>query len=217
MEALTHRSYQRDNDPREAPAYERLEFLGDSVLGLVVADELFRDYPEMLEGELTKSKALLVNGKALAYAGNSIGLGEYILMSVEEAGAGGRQRASIIADCMEALIGAVYEDGGLSVARDIIKKLISFDFIQTRRELSLRNYKGDLLELLQSQGIAMPKYTVTDESGPDHRKSFTVDVFVTDRKLGTGRGDSKKSAEQRAAREALIAIRRNKASNRSKS
>ncbi len=204
--ALTHRSFLRANEPRNLRSYERLEFLGDSVLGLVVAEELFQLYPDMSEGNLTKNKSLLVNKKVLAHTGMEIELGTYILMSADEERAGGRTRPSIVADCLEALFGAVYLDGGLQAARMTVKRLISFNFSEISDFLSLRNYKGELLERLQAGGSGLPKYTVSDEDGPDHRKVFTVEVFVNGRRLGTGRGDSKKSAEQRAAESALSAL-----------
>jgi ribonuclease-3 len=204
--ALTHRSHLPVSDSRTARSYERLEFLGDSVLGLVVAVELFQKYPDMTEGELTKNKSLLVNKKALAHAGGKIGLGDYIFISTDEERAGGRGRQSIVADCLEAVIGAIYLDGGLDAARGVVNKLISFNYDQTRKTLSLRNYKGELLERLQATGAGMPRYTVTDEDGPEHRKVFTVDVYVGGKRLGSGRGDSKKSAEQKAAESALSQI-----------
>jgi ribonuclease-3 len=202
LEALTHRSHPHGNGS-QAAAYERLEFLGDSVLGLVVAERLFSQYPDMPEGELTKNKSVLVNKKSLAHAARSIGLGDYILMSPDEDRSGGRQRESIMADCLEALIGAVYADGGLLPARRLVERLVSFDFTETGSRLGLRNYKGDLLELLQAESAAMPVYRVVDERGPDHRKTFTVEVLVNGEVMGTGSGESKKSAEQKAARQAL--------------
>lgn len=210
VEALTHRSFHASERAREYPAYERLEFLGDSVLGLVVAERLYLDYAHMSEGELTKSKSLLVNKKSLAHAAKLIGLGEHVLMSMDEERAGGRRRQSILADCLEAVIGAVYEDGGVRAARKLVPKLISFDFNQTRRDLSLRNYKGDLLELLQAGGMEMPRYVVAAESGPDHHKTFTVEVCVNGAVMGAGTGDSKKSAEQRAAQQALHTLKEKK-------
>jgi ribonuclease-3 len=210
LEALTHRSFHGGSRTTEYPAYERLEFLGDSVLGLVVAERLFLDYPDMPEGELTKSKSLLVNRKALAHAAKPIGLGDYILMSEDEEKAGGRRRQSILADCLEAIIGAVYEDGGMRSAREVVSRLITFDFDQTLKDLSLRNYKGELLELLQSHAWETPRYVVAAESGPDHHKSFTVEVYINGRVLGSGVGDSKKSAEQRAAQQALTQWKRDR-------
>jgi ribonuclease-3 len=124
-------------------------------------------------------------------------------MSPDEDKAGGRQRQSIVADCLEALIGAVYADGGLTAARDLVQRLISFDFDQTSKELALRNFKGELLEYVQSRGQAMPVYEVVRENGPDHRKVFEVDVTVGGKVLGSGKGESKKGAEQRAAQQAL--------------
>jgi ribonuclease-3 len=203
VRALTHRSHLRSNDSRPGNSNERLEFLGDSVLGLIVAEELFQKYPQMSEGDLTKSKSLLVNKKVLAHVGIKLGLGDYILMSTDEERAGGRRRQSIIADCMEAVTGAVYLDGGVNATREVVKRVISFDYGQTSQTLSLRNYKGDLLERLQASGAGMPHYSVTAEKGPEHRKMFTVDVYVGGKKLGTGIGDSKKGAEQKAAKQAL--------------
>lgn len=206
IKALTHRSYLRADDSRNLRSYERLEFLGDSVLGLIVAEELFQKYPDMSEGFLTKNKSLLVNKKVLAHAGMQIELGAYILMSPDEERAGGRTRQSIVADCLEALFGAIYLDGGLDATGQVIKRVISFNFAKTSEVLSLRNYKGELLERLQAGGGGMPRYSVSDEDGPDHRKVFTVEVYVGGKRLGTGRGDSKKSAEQRAAESALSTL-----------
>ena len=208
--SLTHRSLLRAYDSRNLRSYERLEFLGDSVLGLVVAEELFQKYPDMSEGFLTKNKSLLVNKKVLSHTGMQIDLGKYILMSADEERAGGRTRQSIVADCLEALFGAVYLDGGLEATAQVIKRVVSFNFAKTSEILSLRNYKGELLEKLQASGGGMPKYTVSDEDGPDHRKVFTVEVFVSGKRLGTGRGDSKKSAEQRAAESALSSLEEDK-------
>ena len=206
IKALTHRSYLRADDSRNLRSYERLEFLGDSVLGLIVAEELFQKYPDMSEGFLTNNKSLLADKKVLAHAGMQIELGKYILMSPDEERAGGRIRQSIVADCLEALFGAIYLDGGLAPTEKVIKRVISFNFAKTSEVLSLRNYKGELLERLQASGGGMPKYTVSDEDGPDHRKVFTVEVYVAGKRLGTGRGDSKKSAEQRAAESALSTL-----------
>ena len=206
LKALTHRSFLRTNETSISRSYERLEFLGDSVLGLVVAEELFTQNPEMSEGQLTQNKSLLVNKKVLAHAAGLISLGEFILMSPDEEKAGGRDRPSILADAFEALIGAVYLDGGLEPARLVIRHLISFDFSEIAQLLALRNYKGELLERLQAGGGGIPRYIVSDEEGPDHQKVFTVEVFVGGRRLGSGRGDSKKSAEQEAAASALAAL-----------
>jgi ribonuclease-3 len=204
--ALTHRSYLRLADTPNVRSYERLEFLGDSVLGLVVAEELFSRYTDMSEGKLTKNKSMLVNKKVLAHTAGTIGLGEYIFMSNDEERAGGRERQSILADCLEALFGAVYLDGGLGASRQVIRQVISFDFSRKSKQLELRNYKGELLEHLQAAGQSAPRYTVSDEDGPDHQKVFTVEVFVEGRRLGSGRGDSKKSAEQEAAATALASL-----------
>ncbi len=206
IKALTHRSFLRQVESTNVRSYERLEFLGDSVLGLVVAEELFLHYDDMSEGKLTKNKSILVNKKVLAHTAGVIGLGEYIFMSPDEERAGGRERQSILADSLEALFGAVYFDGGLEASRQVIRKVISFDFSKKSKQLALRNYKGELLERLQANGRSAPRYTVSDEDGPDHQKVFTVEVFVEGRRLGSGRGDSKKSAEQEAAASALVSL-----------
>lgn len=200
--ALTHRSYVRSNGG-EVPSNERLEFLGDSVLGLVIADRLYRDYPECAEGDLTKTKALLVNETTLAAIGQETGLNEHIIMSAEEERSGGRQRPSIIADAVESVIAAVYLDGGLEMARDLVMRLIYARRDVITADESQRNYKGDLLELTQSQGIGVPRYDVISEDGPDHEKVFHVVVSVAGRRVGDGQGTSKKEAEQKAARMAL--------------
>lgn len=200
--ALTHRSYHRQTDENR-PSNERLEYLGDSVLGLVIADQLYHDHPEKREGQLTKTKAMLVNETTLATIGKEIGLNEYILLSPEEHRLGGRERASIISDAFESVIGAIYLDGGLDSARDVVLRLIYQRKDDITSDASQKNYKGELLELIQARGDGMPRYDVVWEKGPDHEKEFKVVVFVGDTKVGTGVGLSKKEAEQRAAAEAL--------------
>ena len=200
--ALTHRSLVRVRDGN-LPSNERLEFLGDSVLGLVIAGQLYRDYPGQTEGDLTKQKAMLVNEIALARVGIECGFNEHILMSADEEKSGGRERPSIVSDALEAMIGAVYLDGGLEAARRMI-----IDCLYSRRDAitndaAQQNYKGDLLERVQAAGNELPCYEVVIESGPDHDKTFCVVVKVGKRLLGEGTGPSKKDAEQKAARVAL--------------
>jgi len=200
--SLSHRSFVR-SQPNGGESYERLEFLGDSVLGLVISEQLYLDNPEETEGNLTKTKAMLVNETTLAQIGREIGLNACISLSPEEERSGGRDRNSIIADAFEAVIGAIYLDGGIEPARNVILK-----FIYSRREsitsdLSQKNYKGDLLELVQARGEGVPRYDVISEIGPDHEKTFHVIVTVSGEKIGEGTGLSKKEAEQRAAAMAM--------------
>lgn len=204
--ALTHRSYSHTVLSDEA-SNERLEFLGDSVLGLVVAHELYRDHPDIMEGKLTQAKALLVNESTLASIGKRIGLNRYLLLSPEEDRSGGRDRPSIISDAFESVIGAVYLDGGLDAARDIVLRLIYSRREALARDASRRNFKGDLLEYAQALGAGMPRYDVISEDGPDHEKVFRVVVHIDGDKVGYGSGSSKKEAEQKAAAAALESIR----------
>jgi ribonuclease-3 len=205
--AVTHRSFAKTVDKAWLPSNERLEFLGDSVLGLVVSEFLYSRYPEKLEGGLTKLKSLLVNETTLFRTAEVLGLGQYILMSQEEDRAGGRSRVSINADMFEAVIGAMFLDGGLEPVRALVTKHILSQVERIAADESFRNYKGDLLEHLQAMGAGMPHYEVTSEEGPDHDKVFIVDVMTNGKKIGSGSGPSKKDAEQKAAAEALKHLR----------
>ncbi|UCD65010.1 MAG: ribonuclease III [Candidatus Zixiibacteriota bacterium] len=200
--ALTHRSYHRQGNTLR-PSNERLEYLGDSVLDLIIADRLYHDHRRMREGELTKIKAMLVNETTLSNIGQDIGLNRHILLSPEEDKLGGRERASIISDAFESVIGAVYLDGGFDAARDVVLRLIYIRKDSIVSDESQKNYKGELLELIQSRGNGMPRYDVVEESGPDHEKQFRVEVFVSGKRIGSGVGYSKKEAEQKAAAAAL--------------
>jgi ribonuclease III len=202
---LSHRSYIRSR-PEGGDSYERLEFLGDSVLGLVISEQLYRDLEDESEGSLTKTKAMLVNETTLAQIGREIGLNTYIRLSPEEEKSGGRDRNSIIADAFEAVIGAIYLDGGIGPARDVVLNVIYSRRDSITSDLSQRNYKGDLLELVQARGEGVPKYDVISEAGPDHEKTFHVIVTVAGEKVGDGTGLSKKEAEQKAAAMALERI-----------
>ncbi|MEW6413596.1 MAG: ribonuclease III [Candidatus Zixiibacteriota bacterium] len=200
--ALTHRSYHRQLEEFR-PSNERLEYLGDSVLGLIIADQLYHDHPYWREGKLTKTKAKLVNESTLSAIGREIKLNAYVLLSPEEDRLGGRERPSIISDAFESVIGAVYLDGGCDAARDVVLRLIYLRKEMILADASQRNYKGALLELMQARGDGMPRYDVVRETGPDHEKEFKVVVFIGDKRVGTGVGFSKKEAEQRAAAMAL--------------
>ncbi len=203
-EALTHRSYA--NSVSDHPTYERLEFLGDSVLGLIVARQLFIKHPEQSEGQLTKRKASLVNLKTLTQVAKREGLGQWVRLSPEEDKAGGRKRGSILSDVFESVLGAIYLDGGLEAATKVIERTILVPLSEDAPELIEVNYKGDLLEYLQGKGMGMPRYEVIDEAGPDHQKIFTVVVHAHGHTAGRGVGPNKKDAEQLAAREALKSL-----------
>lgn len=203
LEALVHRSYIRTPEGRELASYERLEFLGDSVLGLIVSEELYKLYSDYSEGELTKLKSMLVNETALARIGGEAGLGEFVLLSPEEDRSGGRERYSILADCFEAILGAIYLDSSLETVRGLIKRLILSRAEEILADKTQINYKGILLELLQARGGGSPAYDVVDEEGPDHRKVFQVAIRYRGERLGLGQGLTKKEAEQVAARQAL--------------
>jgi ribonuclease-3 len=201
--ALTHKSYahmygiKKDN--------ERLEFLGDSVLNLVIAEYLCHRYPAYDEGKLTKLKSSLVNRKSLLLWAKKLSLGDYLLISEEEETAGGRQRASLLSNALEALIGAIYQDQDWDKARKFILGQIS-----TLKGIRKAEYKSDLQEVVQKRYKILPEYRVRTESGPAHKKFFEIEVKVEGRIFGHGTGLSKKAAEQEAAKEALKKIRSKK-------
>src|SRR3954454_10833630 len=202
--ALTHRSYAYENGG--LPTNERLEFLGDSVLGLVVTDTLFRGHPELPEGQLAKLRAAVVNMRALAGVARGLDLGAYVRLGRGEEGTGGRDKASILADTLEAVIGAVYLDQGLKAADELVHRL--FDALITR-SASLGaglDWKTSLQELTATEELGVPEYHV-EESGPDHQKSFRAVVSVGGVEYGRGEGRSKKEAEQQAAEAAWTTIR----------
>jgi ribonuclease III len=197
--ALTHRSFAFEQDV--APTNERLEFLGDAVLGLVITDLAYRAYPDLSEGELAKLRAAMVNMTMLAEVARELGLGDAVLLGRGEELSGGRNKASILADTLEAVFGAVYMDQGIRVAQRLIKRLFSPRMRAYVRGEGTRDYKTLLQELAAQDLGRLPEYRV-EERGPDHQKEFTASVFLAGRELGRGGGRSKKEAEQRAAREA---------------
>jgi len=201
--ALLHRSHIHVTGQDREQSNERLEFLGDAVLGLVVNEQLFHRFPDRSEGDLTKMKSLLVCGARLSEVATNFDLGIHIRMSRSEAATGGRQRSSILADTTEAIIGAVYLDGGLSSAKAVIQRVVlsGSDKVLARR--SLRNYKSRLQELIQSRYKSPPRYKVLDVNGPDHDRNFRVAVTFNGEVMGEGGGRNKKAAEQHAARAAL--------------
>lgn len=198
--ALTHSSYA--NEGRHGlESNERLEFLGDSVLGFVTAEFLFRRETGP-EGELTKLRASLVCEKALFSYARELDLGHYLLLGRGETHTGGAQRPSILADAFEAVTAAMYLDGGIQPVRKFLLRFLEKE-VASRREGPFQDYKTTLQEIIQQNPEERLEYVLTDESGPDHNKQFTVEVHLHSNVIGTGRGRSKKEAEQRAAREAL--------------
>src|SRR5206468_4335033 len=194
--ALTHRSYAYEND--NPPTNERLEFLGDSVLGLVVTDTLYRGYPNLPEGQLAKLRAAVVQMGALAEVARELNLGDYVRLGRGEQVTGGRNKPSILADTLEAVIGAVYIDCGLPEASALVHRLFDPVIARSARLGAGLDWKTSLQELTAVKMLGVPDYQV-EESGPDHQKSFRATVRVGGRVLGSGVGRTKKAAEQQAA------------------
>ena len=206
--ALTHRSYLSVTGQGPRESNERLEFLGDSVLGLVTSEFLYRRHPDEHEGQLTKIKSLLVSKAILSRRALRIGLGRFVLMSHSEVESGGRQRLSILADAFESVIGAVYLDQGFEPARAFIHKHLLAESDAITSDKRHTNYKSHLQEYVQNAFRTHPVYRIRSEYGPDHSKHFMVEVMVGKRTLGEGRGHNKKEAEQAAARDALEKVER---------
>lgn len=199
--ALTHSSYANEHK-KEEPSYERLEFLGDSVLGFVVADYLYHNCPELPEGELTKHRAALVCERSLCEFSRRIGVGAYLRLSHGEMNSGGRNRASILADVFESITAAIYVDGGLDEAKKFILTYIT-PAVKSSAGKSFKDYKTVLQEIVQQNPEEHLEYVLVGEHGPDHNKHFVMEVHLNSNVIGRGGGRSKKEAEQQAAREAL--------------
>jgi ribonuclease III len=197
--ALTHRSFAFEHDL--GANNERLEFLGDAVLGLVVTDMAYRTFPDLAEGELAKLRASIVNMSSLADVARGLGLGDAVRLGKGEEMSGGRDKASILADALEAMLGAIYVDQGLGVATELIERLFRPRMNAYARGEGDRDYKTILQELASQDLRSLPEYRIA-ERGPDHQKEFTATVFLAGKPWGTGRGRSKKEAEQQAAHEA---------------
>ncbi|MDO5698293.1 MAG: ribonuclease III [Dermatophilus congolensis] len=208
--ALTHRSYAYENGG--LPNNERLEFLGDSVLGLVVTESLYADHPDLAEGQLAKLRAAVVNMRALAKVAKGLGVGDYLLLGRGEESTGGRNKASILADTMEALIGTVYLARGIEGGRIFVHYLIDPLLASSAQLGAGLDWKTSLQELTSAASVGIPEYRVTEE-GPDHEKTFTAVVVVGEEELGEGVGRSKKQAEQQAAERAWTELRRRQDEN----
>ena len=201
--AVTHSSYVNEKHMKKADCNERLEFLGDAVLELISSEYLFFENQTMPEGELTKLRASMVCEKALAFCARDLELGSYLLLGKGEDATGGRFRESITSDALEALIGAIYLDGGFANAKEFILKYILNDL---EGERLFYDSKTILQEVVQGEHEQLT-YVLTDESGPDHNKSFTVRACIGERVIGSGTGHTKKAAEQEAAYQALLMLK----------
>ena len=202
--ALTHSSCANESRGR-LQSNERLEFLGDSILGMVVADHLYRNHPDLPEGELTRTRAALVCEDSLVEVAEALRLGEYLHLGKGEEAGGGRKRPSIQADAVEAVLAAVYLDGGIGSARKIVQQYILCREVEGLT--SPRDYKTALQELVQRQSGQVLKYRLTGEEGPDHDKRFFVEVDLNGEMAGRGKGHSKKEAEQMAAKAAIAKLK----------
>jgi ribonuclease-3 len=201
--SLIHRSYAYENGG--LATNERLEFLGDSVLGIAITDTLYREFPDLPEGQLARMRASIVNAQALAEVARTLGLGEYIRLGKGELTSGGREKTSILADCMEAVIGAIYLSEGMSAAESFILAAFRPLILEASRLGAGLDWKTSLQELSGQLGLELPDYRVTD-SGPDHAKTFVAEVLVNGKAFGSGIGSSKKVAEQLAAQQAYGAL-----------
>ena len=202
--ALSHSSYANERWHDSLKSNERLEFLGDSVLGMVVAEHLYRTFPDRPEGELTRMRADMVCEKTLASVANGLGLGKHLLLGKGEEQGGGRSRESILADAVESVIAACYLDGGMTAAVQFIQKFILVNVPVTK--LHNADYKTALQELVQQKKNQVLAYKLVGESGPDHDKEFRVELTLNGEVVGMGIGSSKKRAEQAAAQKALEAL-----------
>jgi ribonuclease-3 len=208
VQALMHSSRipeRTPDDPTESN--EKLEFLGDAVLELLVSEELVRAFPDWSEGQLSKSRARLVNATALSLAAQRLGLGHHLRLGRGEEKTGGRSKPALLADVYEAIIAAIYLDAGLEAARGfVLKSLVEGAMVDEAERQGRTDHKSALQELLQSRGVAPGRYYIVEESGPDHEKTFRVEVRITGEITAIGSGKTKKEAEQSAAVAALIQL-----------
>ena len=201
--ARTHTSYANEIKKEKKESNQRLEFLGDSVLSIIVSDYIYKNYSHLPEGSLTKIRAEVVCEKSLYEIAKSINLGEYLLLGKGEEKAGGRKRVSILADAMEAVLGAIYLDSDINSAREAFMPLLKSRIVDAAAKEGRKDYKTTLQEYVQREGRAEIIYETVGESGPDHDKVYDVEVCVNGKKCGCGRGKTKKEAEQQAAKDAM--------------
>lgn len=205
-QALVHSSYINENPTFTLASNERLEFLGDAVLGLVVAEELYQHLPQLSEGEMTKLRSSLVCGDSLFRMAKAISLGDYLYLGKGEEASGGRRKAANLAGALEAVIAAICLDHGLAAAREFVLKWVEPELNKVLTQGAETDYKSQLQELIQARHQQTPTYKVVEVAGPDHDRTFTVEVRVGDIVLGRGTGTSKKAAEAEAARFALAQL-----------
>ncbi len=205
-QALTHRSFLGHEAGRN-DSNERLEFLGDAVLDLIVTEALYRLYPQRSEGELTKARASIVSRDSLAREAKKLGLGQFLFLGKGEEKSGGRNRKSILSDVYEAILGAIFLDGGLHQVRHFLSRNLLRDVDGRINRKFDDNYKSRLLEYVQARGREGPKYRVFAERGPEHRKEFAVEVRINGKVMGKGKGYTKRKAEQEAARQAIKTLK----------
>jgi ribonuclease-3 len=208
QQALVHGSYLHENPDFALPSNERLEFLGDSLLGFVIAEKLYNDFPDLAEGGMTKLRAALVRKETLARLAGELGLGDYLYMGCGEESSGGRTKQSILASTLESLIGAVLLDQGFDPCRAFVLRLFESEVGEAIDERLAADYKSELQEIVQAIYRVAPTYRTVNAVGPDHAKEFTVDVSVNGDVIGRGSGRSKRQAEMQAARAALQNISR---------
>jgi ribonuclease III len=204
--ALIHSSYINENPGTTNDSYERLEFVGDAILGLIIAERLYQDFPASTEGELTRLRSALVRREALAQAARSIDLGKYLCLGKGEEAGGGRDKPVNLAGALEAFFAAIYFDQGLEAVRNFILKLFGPGIYQQAVREADTDYKSQLQEIIQAQKQVTPSYHLLEATGPDHDRQFTIEVKAGKTTLGKGTGKSKKAAEMEAARAALKAL-----------
>lgn len=202
-QALVHSSYANEKGQKNLASYERLEFLGDAVLQLIISDYLYAKYPDFPEGELTKLRSRIVCEATLVDCAKALDLGEHMYFGRGEELTGGRERASILADCFESVVAAIYLDGSMSSARTFVLRIMEKKIMDAVMGKIFIDYKTRLQEVIQARKITQIRYVVMDEQGPDHNKTFQMNVVINDQVVGTGSGRSKKEAEQLAAKMAL--------------
>ena len=208
--AMTHSSYANENKHERLNSNERLEFLGDAVLNIIISDFIYKNYTSLPEGELTKARASIVCEPALAKCATTLELGKYLMLGKGEEYTGGRTRISILSDAFEAVIGSIYIDGGMEKAREFVLFIMKDTITSSVNGASFIDYKTQLQEVIQKTGDQKIQYEIVEEKGPDHNKLFIVQVKVSDRIMGSGEGKSKKEAEQNAASKALMKLQGNK-------
>jgi ribonuclease-3 len=203
QQALVHGSYLHENPDFVLPSNERLEFLGDSLLGFIIAEKLYLDFPDLAEGGMTKLRAALVRKETLARLASAMGLGDYLYMGCGEEGSGGRAKQSILASALESVIGAILMDQGFEPCQAFVLRLFEDEMGKAIDERLAADYKSELQEIVQARHHVAPSYRTIKAVGPDHAKEFTVEVSVNGAVIGSGSGRSKRQAEREAARAAL--------------